>query len=367
MKKHLKWILGLSFVFCFYCGKGKPDNDSPLVIVSSDTLTASKLDAEYTCLLNMSGKTTDSLKQTQKDSIRNILIEQWMNRKLILRKIKEEHFKTDSVRLNTLRSLYKNRKEIVFEDFSQITLYLNEIKTKNPVTRWDAQQEMEKLKKENPALLSSFESVKKMAEKNKLILWINELRSQGGFKILERSITQIPGTALKALLSDSTTQVLAAITTSLFPAISKDITSQIDRVVEQLDKIQLDANALAEMKKLFEKPAQAPKPAAAPSKAHLFRKPPALKATIEKYLPEIQENYKKELKRNFSLKGKIVVQMVIDEKGDVVEAQIADSEIDDKAFMENLVSSIKKWNFGKIPSGSGLLVLNYPFEFSPKD
>lgn len=77
----------------------------------------------------------------------------------------------------------------------------------------------------------------------------------------------------------------------------------------------------------------------------------------------IQHCYERSLQHNAELEGEIVVEWLIGTDGDVVEASIADSEMDHQDTEECLVRRIETWTFPE-PDGDEPVNVSYPFGFT---
>jgi hypothetical protein len=85
--------------------------------------------------------------------------------------------------------------------------------------------------------------------------------------------------------------------------------------------------------------------------------------TVIKNLPELKNEYKKELKKNFKIEGKIKTVIVIDESGKVVSNNIVVTTLNDTAFQNNILKIINKWDFGKISQEHNETKVEYIFVF----
>ena len=73
--------------------------------------------------------------------------------------------------------------------------------------------------------------------------------------------------------------------------------------------------------------------------------------------------YDRALRKNPSLEGKVVVEIVIEPSGKVSRVKIISSELNDKSLERKLVLKIKKFKFSK--KNVGQLIVTYPLDFLP--
>jgi TonB family protein len=89
----------------------------------------------------------------------------------------------------------------------------------------------------------------------------------------------------------------------------------------------------------------------------------SLLAVVRRYAPGIQFCYDNELKRNPSLRGKIVVSLVVAASGEVLEAAIVADSLGAPAMRECVLAQLRAWKFPAIPEGT--VAFNTPFVFTP--
>lgn len=83
---------------------------------------------------------------------------------------------------------------------------------------------------------------------------------------------------------------------------------------------------------------------------------------VKQRMKAIQGCYEKELKKNPTLKGKLVVRFTIDERGKVRELEIEENTIGNQAVVACIRNTIKIWNF---PIKDNECPVAYPFIFTP--
>ncbi|MEZ5551755.1 MAG: AgmX/PglI C-terminal domain-containing protein [Pseudomonadales bacterium] len=73
--------------------------------------------------------------------------------------------------------------------------------------------------------------------------------------------------------------------------------------------------------------------------------------------------YNRALRTDPTLQGQVVLELVIDATGQVVECRVVDSEITDEAMVAKIISRIRLFDFGKRDVGTTRI--NYPVHFLP--
>ena len=85
---------------------------------------------------------------------------------------------------------------------------------------------------------------------------------------------------------------------------------------------------------------------------------------IKDNFDSIRQCYQSELSKGLYLEGKIVVKFVIASNGFVSKAEIYSSTMGSTEVESCIVNLFKKFTFPE-PSGGGIVVIKYPFVFSP--
>lgn len=91
----------------------------------------------------------------------------------------------------------------------------------------------------------------------------------------------------------------------------------------------------------------------------------SLLAIIQKYAAGIQYCYSNELKRDPTLRGKMIVAIAVGPDGQVVEATVVRNTVESKKLESCALSQIREWKFPKI--SSGVTTFQAPFVFTPPD
>jgi len=89
----------------------------------------------------------------------------------------------------------------------------------------------------------------------------------------------------------------------------------------------------------------------------------SLLAVIQKYAAGIQYCYESELKRDQSLRGKLVVAMTVTAAGNVAEATVVRNTVGSNRLESCALSQIRSWKFP--PISGGLTTFQAPFVFTP--
>ncbi|MBN1309397.1 MAG: AgmX/PglI C-terminal domain-containing protein [Chitinispirillaceae bacterium] len=97
-----------------------------------------------------------------------------------------------------------------------------------------------------------------------------------------------------------------------------------------------------------------------------YRNQQSIRDSIDKHIPNIRQLYKKSLRANTSLAGKVIVTMRVASGGTVVGVTVKDSEISSRAFLGPFVAYLHTIRFKSIPEKVGAMTFDFPFEFSPE-
>ena len=86
-------------------------------------------------------------------------------------------------------------------------------------------------------------------------------------------------------------------------------------------------------------------------------------AVIKRNMSQIRYCYQRELTKNPSLKGKIIVKFVIAANGSVSKASIKSSSMGSKGVESCITGRFRRFKFPE-PKGGGIVIVSYPFIFS---
>lgn len=89
-----------------------------------------------------------------------------------------------------------------------------------------------------------------------------------------------------------------------------------------------------------------------------------IRKVMEQYKASFFSIYNRALKEDATLQGKVVVKMVIDPTGQVIDASIVSSELKNSALEAKILAKIKSINFSS--ANVARFTLNYAFEFLPQ-
>ncbi|HKQ59106.1 MAG TPA: AgmX/PglI C-terminal domain-containing protein, partial [Candidatus Eisenbacteria bacterium] len=99
------------------------------------------------------------------------------------------------------------------------------------------------------------------------------------------------------------------------------------------------------------------------SRPGVYRTNASLLAVIQKYAAGIQYCYESELKRDQTLRGKLVVALTVTAAGDVSEASVVQNTVGSARLASCALSQIRGWKFP--PINGGLTTFQAPFVFTP--
>jgi hypothetical protein len=99
-----------------------------------------------------------------------------------------------------------------------------------------------------------------------------------------------------------------------------------------------------------------------------YRNQESIKDSIKKHLPDLEAMYKKYLKMHPDMTGTIWVTFNIKTEGSIASAQIKTSQIIEKDFLYPFHEYIKKnIHFLPVPEKTGIMTVEFPFEFTPEN
>jgi len=100
-----------------------------------------------------------------------------------------------------------------------------------------------------------------------------------------------------------------------------------------------------------------------PSAPGVYRSNASLLAVIQRYSAGIQYCYGNELKRDPTLRGKLVVAITVAASGEVLEATVVQNTVGSDRLASCALSQIREWRFPAIPQG--VTAFQAPFVFTP--
>jgi len=95
----------------------------------------------------------------------------------------------------------------------------------------------------------------------------------------------------------------------------------------------------------------------------VYRSNASLLAVIQRYAAGIQFCYGNELKRDPSLRGKLVVAITVSASGEVTEANVVQNTTGSQRLASCALSQIRDWRFPAVPVGA--TTFQAPFVFTP--
>ncbi len=85
---------------------------------------------------------------------------------------------------------------------------------------------------------------------------------------------------------------------------------------------------------------------------------------VRRHMNQLRYCYQRELTKNPDLGGKITIKFVIDREGQVSTAKVKSSTMGNAAVESCMTSRFQRFTFPK-PKGNGVVIVSYPFLFSP--
>jgi len=88
-----------------------------------------------------------------------------------------------------------------------------------------------------------------------------------------------------------------------------------------------------------------------------------IRRVIKRHINEVRFCYEQQLQSDPTLKGRVVIKFVIDSKGNVTAAVVAESTFADTIIETCILQAVRRWKF-PAPEGGGIVIINYPFELT---
>lgn len=89
-----------------------------------------------------------------------------------------------------------------------------------------------------------------------------------------------------------------------------------------------------------------------------------IRRVVRQHINEIRFCYEQALAKNPSLAGKVIVQFIIDDQGNVISSKVKSTTLKDTTVEKCIVEALERWTFPS-PEGGGTVKVTYPFSFSP--
>lgn len=89
-----------------------------------------------------------------------------------------------------------------------------------------------------------------------------------------------------------------------------------------------------------------------------------IQRVVQRHRGPVRYCYERALAKNPALTGKVVLKWTIDAEGKVAAVAVSESTLNNAEMEQCLTRQVKRWQFPK-PAGGGVVVVNYPFNFSP--
>ncbi len=90
-----------------------------------------------------------------------------------------------------------------------------------------------------------------------------------------------------------------------------------------------------------------------------------IRRVVRQHRREIAWCYEKELAKKADLAGRVTAKFTISATGKVIAVIVRSSTLENKAVESCVMSKMRRWVFPE-PKGGGIVVVTYPFNFSPK-
>lgn len=97
-----------------------------------------------------------------------------------------------------------------------------------------------------------------------------------------------------------------------------------------------------------------------------YRTVQSIRDSIDKHIPNLRQLYKKSLKENPAIAGKVVMTIRVEAGGGVIGVDVKTTEIGNAAFLGPLVAYVRTMRFQPIPEKIGSMTFDFPFEFHPE-
>jgi hypothetical protein len=94
--------------------------------------------------------------------------------------------------------------------------------------------------------------------------------------------------------------------------------------------------------------------------------PDIIRSIVGGHAGRIKSCYEQELTRTPDMTGKVIMKWVINGQGQVTQALVVATQLNNAAVESCLANEILTWTFPK-PTGGGTVIVNYPFVFKRSD
>jgi TonB family protein len=89
-----------------------------------------------------------------------------------------------------------------------------------------------------------------------------------------------------------------------------------------------------------------------------------IRRIVRRHVNEVKYCYDQALARQPKLDGRLVTQFTISGTGQVLASVVQSSTLQSPAVEMCVVNAVKRWQF-PAPEKGGLVIVSYPFQFSP--
>jgi tetratricopeptide (TPR) repeat protein len=91
-----------------------------------------------------------------------------------------------------------------------------------------------------------------------------------------------------------------------------------------------------------------------------------IRRIIRRHINEVKFCYERELTRNPSLQGRVMIQFTIGPLGNVPAALVQNSTMNSPSVEQCIASAVRRWEFPR-PPGGGIVIVSYPFVLKTDD
>lgn len=341
--RNLRWVICVAGLLVF-CAKQQNKVDTHLAVIGTDTLTRSKVLAYVpdTLLDSQQVRRTAVALVATKDSGQDSVVQadaREFSEQLSLTTSREWSVKGAALLLSAARQIY--RRVDTFTEPAVMCDYLDSLYALVEYDGMDSLSPQARQMIDSLMVLTdtSYVSYKKaMARLFGHVLFVDtqiaELLSE--FVLADKAVTSAPAAkqkdiaTIKGLIADST----AASVEKKQPVEAKKAKTQAAQDNSRL--------------------------------ALKHRDQQSIKDSIAGHIPEIQALYKKHLKVHQDMGGIVYVRFEVNTDGRVRRAGVANSQIQEKDFIDPFLGYVKNIQFKPITGSVGVMTFDFPFEFSPE-
>ncbi|MFW6327515.1 MAG: AgmX/PglI C-terminal domain-containing protein [Bacteroidota bacterium] len=87
--------------------------------------------------------------------------------------------------------------------------------------------------------------------------------------------------------------------------------------------------------------------------------------TVLENIKSLKTIYDQRRVENPELEGKILVRFAINDRGQIIQSEVIEQNVQDSLFMRQIVGELRRWEFGQIKIKGDVTEVIYPFVFTP--